>query len=183
MAKTGRGATDVIDKISDQIEARSGTQLGPPLLAEARLAVDRAREAKSAGRWQDELGPTITAILCAHAGVEATVNGEANRLDQVWFAANEKLSLEDKWSWVIQQLTGRSPAKGGGPGQSLRRLCADRNLIAHFKGVRQPGGVTSVEGPPDTSYGGITRVRAHFNAVRAERSLVDAKRAISAIRP
>lgn len=183
MGTIDRIAADTIQQLSERVDAQIGTPLNPQLLAEARFAVDRARQANTAGQWSDVLAPTLAAILCAHAAVEAAVNAEANRVDSAWFGANEKLSLEEKWSWVVKQRTGRSPAKGHGPGQSLRRLCIDRNLIAHFKGVRQPGGGTSVVGPPDTSHGGITRVRAYFNAVRAERALADAESAISEIRP
>jgi hypothetical protein len=183
MARMKRTASEIVGKISEQPDVQTGTALSPHLLAEARLAVVRAQLANSAGRWQDELGPTLAAILCAHAAVEAAVNDEANRLDSVWFTANERLPLEEKWSRVVKQRTGQPPQNAGGPRQSLLRLDNDRNLIAHFKGVPQSNGRVSVTGPPVRRRGGISRVRSYFGAVRAERALADAESAIAAVRP
>jgi hypothetical protein len=169
--------------VTDSLDAQIATPLSPVLLAEAARSAARAREARDAGRLEDELPPALVAILCAHAAVEAAVNAEAFRLDPGWLKANERQSIDAKWSWVVERRTGQPPRADQGPRQKLRRLTSDRNLIAHFRGVRQPDGGTSVMGPPDSRRGGISRVRSYFDADRAERAIADAAVALEAIGP
>jgi hypothetical protein len=170
-------------KVTDRVDAQIATPLSPILLAEATRSAARAREARNAGRLEDELPPALVAILCAHAAVEAAVNAEAFRLDPAWLTANERQSIDAKWAWIVERRTGQPPPTDRGPRQKLRSLTGDRNLIAHFRGVPQPGGGTSVMGPPDSRRGGISRVRSYFDADRAERAVAEATIAIAAIGP
>ncbi len=108
------------------------------------------------------------AVLCAHAAIEAFVNREAEaRLPTEEWMAPEKENLPQKWMSLVLRLTRDELRMGQGLGQDIKRLEADRNLIAHFKGVRNRSGKPEFRQPPVAKQGGITAVRAYFDADRA----------------
>lgn len=154
----------------------TGTPLAPRLLAIASAAVSQATAATPAST--DELDGCLVGILCAHAALEARMNQAGESLGE-WWERRERKPPEVKWADLVQRLTGVRPSRRHQ--KAVGRLAADRNAIAHFRGVRMPDGRVRWSGPPDKARGGITRVQAHFDAARAADRLQDARTAIEAI--
>jgi hypothetical protein len=156
------------------------TRLEGDLIA---LAETHAAEAEAAtvGRLEDpppETRVTIVAVLCAAAALEAFINQEAHDREPTWWESNERLSLDKKWSRLIELKTGSAPDRGGGWFHELVALSDARNVIAHDNGVRR-GTEASLSGPPvATPWGKISATRAALDAKLARRSVVAARTAV-----
>lgn len=165
----------------------TGTPLAPRLLDISRDAAARASAAAPGSK--EELEACLVAILCAHAAIEASLNEAIEYAEyaspssglQQWWEDREALRTEVKWADLIEHRTGTRPAPGSRERNGIVQLSGDRNLIAHGRGVKQAGGRKGVSGPPVTRRGGITKVQAHFDAMRAAERVRDAEAAISLI--
>jgi hypothetical protein len=163
----------------------TGTPLAPRLLEIATRSA--AQAAKASPGTNDELHACLVAILCAHAALEARLNEAGDPLGE-WWEDRERQPVEAKWADLVERLTGNRPVRSTLVRRSVARLTKDRNLIAHFRGVpiRGPGlrgRKVRVSGPPDKSRGGITQVRAYFDAKCAGERVLDANEAIEALTP
>jgi hypothetical protein len=176
-------AYDATVRITDYAEASIGTSLGPRLLEEA---VEAAAESQDAAETADpdpntELQRCLVAILCAHAAVEAQMNEVGDAVDPAWWATHERMRIERKWVALAHKRTGTKPPRSDPARKALRRLTSDRNLVAHFRGLKQPDGSFAVSGPPVKDRGGISPVRAYFDAARAKAAVDDAHEAFKAL--
>jgi hypothetical protein len=108
------------------------------------------------------------------------MNEAGDKIDSAWWATHERGKLPGKWSALVERQTGTKPA--GSPAlHAVRRLNKDRNLVAHFRGVPWHGGGLAVSAPPVKRRGGISAVRAYFDADRAAAAVRDAHEAINAL--
>jgi hypothetical protein len=163
-------AFDAPVRLTDYAEASIGTSLGPRLLEEAAVSDPNV-----------ELQRCLVAILCAHAAVEAQMNEVGDALDPAWWATQERQPIERKWVALAQKRTGMKPPDDDPARIAVRRLSTDRNLVAHFRGLRQPDGSYVVSGPPVEDRGGISPVRAYFDAARAKAAVDDAGEAFKVL--
>lgn len=179
---TGR-AFDATVRITDYVEASIGTSLGPRLLEEAERAAAASRAAAAAAEADPniELQSCLVAILCAQAAVEAQMNEVGEALDSAWWATQERQPIERKWLALCQKRTRMKPDPDDPARSAVRRLSIDRNLVAHFRGLRQPDGLYVVSGPPVEDRGGISPVRAYFDPARAMAAVDDAHEAFKAL--
>lgn len=165
-----------------RVEVRIGTRLEADFLVEARAAAQRAsRASKSPEGLGEETRGCILAVLVAHAAIEAFINQEGADRASAWWeqAERDRVQVDGKWRHLAA-LVGADPRRGSGWYQGVRGLTFDRNLVAHYKGVPQPGGL-ALSGPPVSTRGraNISPVRAYFNAPRAR---LNVERAVLAIR-
>ena len=170
-------------KITDYAEASIGTSLGPRLLAEAVKAAAESQDAAETAESDPntELQRCLVAILCAHAAVEAHMNEVGNALDPTWWAPLERKNIVRKWVAITKKRTDAEPPDDDSVLLAVGRLTAVRNMLAHFKGVEQADGSIAVSGPPVDDRGGISPVRAYFDAVRAKIAAADAREAFGAL--
>ena len=176
-------AFDATVNMTGYLEAKIGTSLGPRLLEEA---VEAAAESKDAAEWPEadpntQLQRCLVAILCAHAAVEAQMNEVGDALDAAWWATQERMPIERKWLSLVRKRTGTRPRQGDPALSAVRRLTTDRNLVAHFRGLKQPDGSFALAGPPVEDRGGISPIRAYFDAARAMAAVEDAHEAFKAL--
>jgi hypothetical protein len=176
-------AFDATVRLTGYLSASIGTSLGPRLFQEA---VEAAAESQDAAERPDpdpntQLQRCLVAILCAHAAVEAQMNEVGDALDPAWWATCERLPIERKWVALAHQRTGKRPPRSDPARTAVRRLTFDRNLVAHFRGLRQPDGSYAVSGPPVEDRGGISPVRAYFDAARAKAAVGHADEAFKAL--
>jgi hypothetical protein len=144
--------------------------------AESQDAANRADPDPNA-----ELQQCLVAILCAHAAVEAQMNDVGDAMDPVWWATRERLQIERKWVVLAHKRTGTRPPRSDPARKAVHRMTIDRNLVAHFRGLKQPDGSYAVSGPPVEHRGGISPVRAYFDAARAMAAVADAQEAFKAL--
>lgn len=177
------GAFDATVEITDYAEARIGTSLGPRLLAEAVKAAAESQDAAETAESDPntELQRCLVAILCAHAAVEAHMNEVGDALDPAWWGTWERQNIEVKWVAMTKKRTDAEPPKDDPVRSAVRRLRLVRNMLAHFKGVEQADGSIAVSGPPVEDRGGISPVRAYFDAARAKTAVADADEAFRAL--
>jgi len=171
--------------ITDYVDAKTGTSLGPRLLAEAHRA---AAESAAATGWEartddpgetpnDELQKCLVAILCAHAALEAQMNDVGDAIDPAWWAGLERTPMWKKWRCLMERHQGTKPPRSDPTYKAVLRLSSDRNSVAHHRGLRQSDGTYARAKAPDTARRGITFVRAHFDAARARAAVDDAEAA------
>ena len=172
-------------KISDSASALIGTSLGPVLLSAARSALTQAQAATEPG---DELQPSIVAILCAAAALEAATNWTADE-EPGWIdqplpppskGTRDMLPPDRKWAAWIEHRTGSPVDLGKDLGQRVVQLIDDRNLIAHFRGVRGKDRKRAFHLPPDAN-DNRSRVRTYFSPSRASDHVRTAEDAIAAL--
>jgi hypothetical protein len=183
-AKATGNAFDATVRITDYASASIGTSLGPRLLEEAANAASLSAAAAASGDPEQrnaELQSCLVAILCAHAAVEAQMNEVGEVTDRIWWATKERMKVERKWVALAERRTGTKPPRSDPPRKAVRLLTIDRNLVAHFRGLKQRDGSYKVPGPPVTAKGGISPVRAYFDAARAQRAVADAEEAFKAL--
>jgi hypothetical protein len=182
---TGR-AFDATVKLSGNVAASIGTSLGPRLFAAATGAAEKCESAAGSDdpdRSNEQLEQCLVAILCAHAAVEAQMNEVGNVVDAAWWATQEKRWTMAKWDALAAARAARGSVPGDPTGarEAFERLNADRNYIAHFRGVPREDGSLSVVGPPVIDKGGISVVRAYFDADRARQAITDAELCLQAL--
>ena len=173
-------AFDATVKLADYASASIGTDLGPRLLAEARRAAAESQAATEnpGGDGNDELQKCLVAILCAQAAVEAQMNAVGDALDSPWWATQERCRIGLKWRTLAERRFGAKPPRSDPTYKAVLRLTRDRNLVAHFRGLLQPDKSYAVAGSPVTSRGGISPVRAYFDAARAKGAVAAAELAL-----
>jgi hypothetical protein len=179
---TGR-AFDATVRITDYAEATIGTSLGPRLLNEAIEAAAQSKDSADTANPDPntELQRCLVAILCSHAAVEAQMNEVGDAVDPAWWATHERMPIERRWVALANKRNGTRPPRSDPTRKAVRRLTTDRNLVAHFRGVKQQDGSFAVSGPPVKARGGISPVRAYFDAARAKAAVDDANEAFKAL--
>lgn len=160
--------------------AQIGTALDAPLIEVARWLVDAPGDDERGS--PHALSRVVATILCAAAALEAATNWEAATRDPDWLPEREADPPDRKWASAVERFWGRSVDRGQGLGQRVAALINDRNLIAHYRGVRGADGRKSVFLDPDAKSGNISRVRSYFTIERARSHLNTAEEAIRMLR-
>ena len=109
------------------------------------------------------------------------MNAAAEAEVPVWLAANERLKFERKWTAFAKERTGTRPPRSDPAFKAIRRLNFDRNQVAHFRGLRQADGTYHRAGPPVAYKGGISPIRAYFDAALAKAVVDDADEAFKVL--
>jgi hypothetical protein len=169
--------------ISDYASATIGTDLAPRLLAEANRAAAESRAAVNDpdADPDDQLQKCLVAILCAAAAVEGQMNSVGDALDAAWWKTQEPRRFLEKWKALAERRTGQPIPDDDPTLAAVARLNRDRNQVAHFRGLRQPDDTFQRSGPPVDDRGGISPVRAYFDANRASAAIADAEEAFAAL--
>jgi hypothetical protein len=167
----------ILDRYADAMMA-VGTRLEGELLTVAQELMPQPRS--RVGNVDDlakQNRAVIVTVLCAAAALEAFINQEEFDRNQAWWKFNERLSLDEKWEQLLVLLTGTAPSRASGWFQGLVRLYENRNLVAHYKGIRR-GKEMTFAGPQRTTWGNISGTRAYLDANLALASVGAAREAI-----
>src|SRR4051812_12917668 len=158
---------DATVRVFDYADARIGTALAPRLLGAARRAAADAIRASAGPLSNEELEACLVAVLTAHAAVEAAMNEVGEVTDAAWWANWQPKSIDQKWSALVERRRDAEILEDDPGLLAVKRLQWDKNQVAHFRGLRQLDNSYEVAGPPVEDRGGISPLRAYFDARRA----------------
>ncbi len=149
----------------------------------ARRAAGEGARAAAGPVSNEELEACLVAVLCAHAALEGTMNEVGDVTDAAWWATQERRRpFEGKWAALVAKRSkAAAPSKGDPAWDAVCRLTWDRNQVAHFRGLRQADRTFQTSGPPVEGRGGISPIRAYFDAAKAHAAVADAEEAIKAL--
>jgi hypothetical protein len=88
------------------------------------------------------------AILCAVAAVEAQMNSVGDAIDPAWWKVYEPKSVAEKWRALHERRAGTQLPDDDETLSAVVRINLDRNLVSHWRGLRQAMGRTSGQGHP-----------------------------------
>ena len=109
------------------------------------------------------------------------MNEVGELVDAGWWSTQERRPLLEKWLNLGEKRSNETLPADDPALMAVRRVSQERNRVAHFRGVPQEDGSIAVAGPPVTARGGISPVRAHFDAALARAVVVDAEAAFEAL--
>jgi len=148
--------------------------------AQAKAAAAASADPEGLGR---ENRACEVATLCAHAALEAFINREGYDRAKALWEAHERLDLPQKWRTILEQLTKSPVDMGSGTAQAIKRLCRDRNAIAHYKGAGTPSSPEFFGQPtPMNRKAGrvnVSPTRAYWTAALAARHAQAVRRAMN----
>jgi predicted RNA-binding Zn-ribbon protein involved in translation (DUF1610 family) len=169
--------------VEEHVDVLMASRPEVDLLAESEAQAEAAAAASAdPGGIGRENRACEVATLCAHAALEAFINREGHDRANALWAASERLDLPAKWRTIVEHLTQSPVDMGSGTPQAIKRLCRDRNAIAHYKGAGIPGSPGFL-GPPTPMNRKAGRVnvsptRAHWAAALAARHARAVRRAM-----